>query len=87
MGRYRVEIKKSAIKEIECLPRKDMKSVLGRIDSLSENPRPHDCKKLSGQEKYRIRCGSYRILYSVEDNVLIVFVVKVGHRKDVYHGN
>ena len=48
MGKYKVEIKKSAVKEIEHLPRKDMKAVLGRIEALSENPRPHDCKKLSG---------------------------------------
>ncbi len=87
MGRYRLEIKKSAIKEIERLPRKDMKAVLERIESLSDNPRPHDCKKLSAQEKYRVRCGNYRILYSIEDDILIVFVVKVGHRKDVYRGN
>lgn len=87
MGRYRVEIKKSAAKEIERLPRKDMKAVLDKIETLSENPRPHDCKKLSAQEKYRVRCGDYRILYSIEDDILIVFVVKVGHRKDVYRGN
>ena len=88
MERYRVEIKKSAVKEIEHLPRKDMRAVLDKIESLSENPRPHDCKKLSSQEKYRVRCGNYcRILYSIEDGVLIVFVVKVGHRKEVYRGN
>jgi len=87
MGRYRAEIKKSAVKEIERLPRKDMKAVLERIEALSENPRPHDCKKLSAQEKYRIRCGNYRILYSIADDILIVFVVKVGHRKDIYRGN
>ncbi|MEI6832324.1 MAG: type II toxin-antitoxin system RelE/ParE family toxin [Candidatus Omnitrophota bacterium] len=87
MGKYKVEIKKSAVKEIEHLPRKDMKAVLGRIEALSENPRPHDCKKLSGQEKYRIRCGNYRILYSIEDDILIVLIVKVGHRKDVYRSN
>ena len=87
MGRYRLEIKKSAVKEIERLPRKDMKAVLGRIESLSDNPRPRDCKKLSAQEKYRVRCGNYRILYSIEDDILIVFVVKVGHRKDFYRGN
>lgn len=87
MGRYKVEIKKSAVKEIERLPHKDMKVVLERIAFLSENPRPHDCKKLSAQEKYRIRCGNYRILYSIQEDTLIVFVVKVGHRKDVYRGN
>ncbi len=87
MERYKVEIKKSAVKEIERLPKKDIKPVLEKIGALSENPRPHDCKKLSAQEKYRIRCGSYRILYSIEDDILIVYVVKVGHRKDVYRGN
>ncbi|MFH1441004.1 MAG: type II toxin-antitoxin system RelE/ParE family toxin [Candidatus Omnitrophota bacterium] len=87
MEKYKLEIKKSAVKEIERLPRKDMKAVLERIESLSDNPRPHDCKKLSAQDKYRVRCGNYRILYSIEDDVLIVFVVKVGHRKDVYRGN
>lgn len=87
MGKYRVEIKKSAVKEIEHLPRRDIKAVLEKIESLSDNPRPHDCKKLSTQEKYRVRCGNYRILYSIEDDILIVFVVKVGHRKNVYRGN
>lgn len=86
MGKYRIEIKKSAAKEIEQLPRKDMKAVIYVIGSLSDDPRPHGSKKLSGQEKYRIRCGDYRILYAIEDNVLIVYVVKVGHRKDVYRG-
>ena len=84
MEKYKVEIKKSAVKEIERLPRGDLKAVLDKINSLADNPRPHDCKKLSGQEKYRVRCGNYRILYSIEDDVLVVFVVKVGHRKDVY---
>lgn len=64
-----------------------MKAVLYKIEALSENPRPHDCKKLSSQEKYRIRCGNFRILYSIENDILTVFVVKVGHRKDVYRGN
>lgn len=84
MGKYKVEIKRSAVKEIESLHRKDLRAVLDKIAFLSENPRPHDCKKLSGQEKYRIRCGDYRILYSIEDDILVVYVVKVGHRKDVY---
>ena len=86
MVKYRIEIKKSAAKEIEHIAHKDIKPVLEKIYSLAENPRPHNCKKLSGQEKYRIRCGDYRILYSIKDAILIVFVVKVGHRKDVYRG-
>ena len=84
MGRYRVEIKRSAVKEVEALPGKDIKAVLDKIFSLADNPRPYDCQKLSGREQYRIRRGNYRILYYIEDAVLVVYIVKVGHRKDVY---
>jgi len=87
MGKYRVEIKKSAVKEIGHLPGRDMKAVLDKIASLAEDPRPHACQKLSGQEQYRLRRGNYRILYSIEDDVLTVYIVKVGHRKDVYRGD
>ena len=84
MARYKVEIKRSAVKEIESLPRKEILIVLNRIRRLSDDPRPGEGKKLSGQEKYRVRCGDYRILYLIEDDVLVVYIVKVGHRKDVY---
>jgi len=84
MAKYKIEIKRSAVKEIECLPRKEILIILDKIKALAEDPRPADCKKLSGQEKYRVRCGNYRILYLIEDDVLIVYIVKVGHRKDVY---
>ena len=84
MGKYRIEIKKSAVKEIKQLPKKDLKRVLAKIQGLSDAPRPMDSKKLSAQEKYRIRCGNYRILYLILDDVLIIYVVKVGHRRDVY---
>ena len=84
MEKYKIEIKRSAVKEIEHLPRKDILAILDRIRSLALEPRPRDCKKLSGQEKYRVRCGNYRILYQIEDDILIVLIVKVGHRKDVY---
>lgn len=87
MAKYRVEIKKSAVKEIERLPQNELKAVLGKIEALSENPRPFGCTKLSAQEKYRIRCGNYRIIYSIADNILTVYVVRVGHRKDVYKNN
>jgi len=84
MAKYKVEIKRSAVKEIERLPRKEIQIVLDKIKALADDPRPSDCKKLSGQEKYRVRCGNYRILYLIEDAILIVYIVKVGHRKDVY---
>jgi len=84
MAKYRIEIKKSAVKEIKQLPAPDLKRVLIRIEELAEQPRPNDCQKLSHQEKYRVRVGDYRILYTIEDGVLLVLVVKIGHRKDVY---
>jgi mRNA interferase RelE/StbE len=84
MEKYRIEIKHSALKEIKKLPPQDLKKILAKIESLSDNPRPTDCKKLSAQEKYRIRYGVYRILYKIEDKILVVYVVKVGHRKEVY---
>lgn len=84
MARYRIEIKKSAVKEIKSLPPKDSSRLLKSIHALSENPRPQGCKKLTHREEYRIRVGQYRIIYTIEDDVLVVMVVKVGHRKDVY---
>ena len=84
MEKYKVEIKKSAVKEIENLPKRDIHAVLKKIESLAQNPRQAGTQKLSGQERYRIRSGDYRIVYSIEDLVLIVLVVKVGHRKNVY---
>ena len=84
MEKYRIEIKKSAVKEIESLPRQEIKAILERISALADNPRPHDSKKLSHENKYRIRSGNYRIVYNIEDQILFVYVVKVGHRKDVY---
>jgi len=87
MEKYRIEIKRSAVKELKKYPSKDLKRILGKIGKLSDNPRPPDSKKLTGDEKYRIRYGNYRILYSIEDNILIVYVVKVGHRREIYSAN
>jgi len=84
--KYKVLIKSSAGKEIESIAlKKDRQRIVSRIQSLAENPRPKGCEKLSGQHnKYRVREGLYRIIYSIEDKALLVFVMKVGHRKDVY---
>ena len=84
MGNYSVEIKKSAAKEIAKLQKPVLKRVLEKIQALASEPRPAGCKKLSGDEKYRVRVGDYRILYKIEDDVLIVYVVKVGHRQSIY---
>ena len=86
MAKYRILIKASAAKEIEKISsRKDRRRIVDRIQHLADDPRPPGCEKLSGQDRYRLRQGAYRILYSAHDDLLIVHVVKVGHRKDVYN--
>jgi len=84
VGNYKVLIKRSAAKELETLPAKDRGRVAARIQQLGSDPRPSGCEKLSGDDRFRIRQGNYRIIYSVEDKVLTVMVVKVGHRRDIY---
>lgn len=82
---YKVEIVKSAIKELSKIPSKEALWVLEKIDSLKENPRPQGCIKLTGsKDEYRIRVGNYRVLYTIEDNMLLVQIFNIGHRKDVY---
>ena len=84
MEKYKVVFRKSVLKDLERIPKKDVRRIVAAIKSLAEDPRPPQSKKLSGDEKYRLRSGVYRILYSIEDDKLIVCVVKVRHRKDVY---
>lgn len=84
MVKYKLCIKESVAGDLKNIPRKDVVRILERIDSLQHNPRPCGCEKLSGQERYRVRQGSYRILYEIADDCLIVTVVKVGHRQHVY---
>ncbi|MDB3958698.1 type II toxin-antitoxin system RelE/ParE family toxin [Opitutales bacterium] len=84
MERYRLRLKKSAAKEIEKLPKKDCTRLVGAIQNLLNDPYGQNAQKLSGQEKYRIRVGNYRVLYEIINNDLVIVVVKVGHRKDVY---
>ena len=85
MASYKILIKPSAAKEIEFAPKKDRLRIIKRIQDLSSDPRPPGCEKLSGyDDKYRVRQGTYRIVYSVSDASLVVCVVKVGHRKEIY---
>lgn len=86
MAKYRVLIKPSAAKEIEAVDqKKDRQRIVAGIRSLADDPRPPGCEKLAGQDdRYRIRVGRYRVIYSIGDVQLVVFVVRVGHRKDVY---
>ena len=84
MASYNVVITKSAAKELETVPTKDRHRIVERIWALAENPRPVGCEKLSGEDKYRVRQGNYRILYEIVDADLIVTVVRIGNRRDVY---
>jgi len=84
MAEYKIFFKKSVEKDFKVIPKKDMKKILDRIETLAEDPRPPGCEKLAGLQRYRLRQGRYRILYSIQDDELTVWVVKVGHRKDIY---
>ena len=85
MARYSLKIKQSAVKELERIgSRADRQRIVARIEKLAEEPRPPGAKKLSGSERYRIRQGRFRIVYSIEDEVLIVYVIRIADRKDVY---
>ena len=84
MASYKLLIKRSAAKELEALPPKVRRRVASKIEALATTPRPHGTEKLSGQDKYRIRQGDHRVLYSIDDGAQTVTVVKIGHRRDVY---
>ena len=85
MGSYRLLIKASAGEEIERLPTRTLRrAIVARVRALADDPRPIGCVKLSGANKYRIRHGAYRILYCIEDDRLIVVVVRVAHRNAAY---
>ena len=84
MASYELAFKKSVAKDLLNVPSRDVKRLLKKIASLAANPRPVDCEKLSGQERYRVRQGAYRIVYEIADTQLIVTIVKIGHRRDVY---
>ena len=84
MAEYEIFFRESVYKDFQKIPKKDLKKILSKIHNLSSNPRPPGSEKLTGQETFRIRQGNYRILYSIQDNQLTIWVVKVGHRKDIY---
>jgi mRNA interferase RelE/StbE len=81
---YRLTFKRSAAKELDDLPAQVLARVVARVDSIAHNPRPVGCEQLSGEKKYRIRQGDYRVVYSIDDAQSIVTVTKIGHRRDVY---
>ena len=84
MASYKLLIKPSAAKELEALPKKDRQRIVTKIRSLSVEPRPPGCEKLSGHDLYRVRQGNYRVLYTVQDADLVVVIITIGHRREVY---
>ncbi|MGQ0645722.1 MAG: type II toxin-antitoxin system RelE family toxin [Elusimicrobiota bacterium] len=84
MASYSVFLKRTAEKELRALPRADIERVVRRIRSPAAEPRPAGCEKLSGEEKFRIRQGNWRVVYEVDDAAGRVEVVKIGHRREVY---
>jgi len=84
MAGYSILLKDSVRKDLASISKNDLHRIIERIGSLASNPRPVGCEKLSGQERYRIRQGNYRIIYSIQEFELTVWVVKVGHRREVY---
>ena len=84
MANYRINVRKSAAKELGVFPTKDLQRIADKILALATDPRPFGAEKLSGDPKYRIRQGVYRILYEVDDQALVVTIVKIGHRREIY---
>ena len=84
MEKYKITFKKSVSKDLKSVPKSDVKIILLKVDSLAVNPRREGAVKLSGQELYRVRQGFYRIIYEIRDSELVIQVIKIGHRSDVY---
>ncbi|WP_035235925.1 type II toxin-antitoxin system RelE family toxin [Desulfobacter vibrioformis] len=84
MAVYKIFFKDSVWKDFKSIPDKDLTKILACIESLGKDHRQPGCKKLSTQERYRLRHGRYRIIYSIQDNELSIWVVKVGRRKSIY---
>jgi mRNA interferase RelE/StbE len=81
---FRVEVSRRAAKAVTSLDKPLRRKILAAIDALSADPRPAGCKKLAGQETWRIRVGDYRIIYEIHDQILLVIVVDIGHRREIY---
>jgi mRNA interferase RelE/StbE len=84
MARFEVRIKRSVAKELLRLPKADNRRIVGQIQALASDPRPKGCERLAGRESYRIRQGNYRVIYTIDDDRVIVEILRVGHRREVY---
>jgi len=84
MAEYKITVRKSAVKELENIPGKELQKIIKRIQALAQNPRPFGSQKLSEREFFRVRQGDYRIVYSIRDKDFVVNIVKIGHRREIY---
>ena len=84
MAGFEILFKESVWKDLKKVPKNQLKRILSRIEKLKDNPRPNGCEKLTGQELYRVRQGKYRIVYSIQNNELTIWIIKVGHRSSIY---
>ncbi len=84
MARFELRVRPSVARDLRGIPKADVKRILARIEALADDPRAPGCEKLGGAELYRARQGSYRIVYAIRDRVLVVEVIRVGHRREVY---
>ncbi len=81
---YQILLSKTAQKQLDKLSDDIAAPILETISKLASNPRPHGFKKLRGRDGYRVRQGNYRVIYEIEDNILLVSIIALGHRKDIY---
>lgn len=86
MERFELRFRRSVAKDLRGIPRDDVSRLLACAELLRDNPRPPDSEKLSGHELYRVRQGSCRIVYSIDDGAVVVEVIKIGHRREIYRG-
>lgn len=81
---YRIELRPAAARALKRVDHQDRDRIRGVIALLAENPRPPGAKALQGRSGLRVRVGNYRIIYTIQDDVLLVVVVSLGHRSDIY---
>jgi mRNA interferase RelE/StbE len=84
MAGYKIYFRQSVLKDLTKIPKRELQRIIKRIEKLASDPKPRGCEKISGQDRFRIRQGSYRIIYSIQDDKLTIWVVKIGHRRDIY---
>ena len=84
---YRIEVKASVLKSLRRMSASDQARIRGAIALLAADPRPPGCKKLRGRQAWRVRVGDYRIIYTIEDQRLLVVVVATGHRREIYRNS